>query len=35
LIVIAMPSGPREARPDDTLGIESEIARLPDAQLRI
>jgi hypothetical protein len=30
-----MPPGPREARPDDRLGIESEIARLPDAQLRI
>src|SRR5450631_4659714 len=31
----AMPTGPREARPDDRLRIEPGISRFPDAQLRI
>jgi hypothetical protein len=30
-----MPTGPREARPDDRLRIEPGISRFPDAQLRI
>ena len=31
----AMPTGPRNARPDDRLRIEPGISRFPDAQLRI
>jgi hypothetical protein len=31
----AMPTGPREARPDDRFRIEPGISRFPDAQLRI
>jgi hypothetical protein len=31
----AMPTGPREARPDDRLRIEPGIQGFPDAQLRI
>ena len=30
-----MPTGPREARPDDRLRNEPGISRFPDAQLRI
>jgi hypothetical protein len=31
----AMPTGPRETRPDDRLRIEPGIQGFPDAQLRI
>jgi hypothetical protein len=31
----AMPTGPREARPDDRLRIEPGISRFPDVQLHI
>jgi hypothetical protein len=30
-----MPTGPREARPDDRLRIEPGISSFPDVQLRI